>query len=248
MVPACAARSWAGICLPISSTQAPRRAMLLRHVGHIDGDEIHGHAAEQRRGMRTEIDLQSLLAVGDGERAEEAVGIANGKDGDARGTLQRARCAVSHSLAGRNVAHLQDAPGKLDHRRKAVGAGPCSPCRHKAQCRGARGHNDRLARAGCRRSWRGSQAPSAICARRASKVFRCASFFGCSGSSAQARWLITSASSKALEQALCARERRRPHRPKVRAGSCRCRYGWRQGASRARPSRTPPILRSHRRC
>ena len=73
--------------------------------------------------MRTEIDLQSLLAIGDRERAEEAVGIANGKCGDARGTLQRARCSVSHSLAGRNVAHLQNSSGKLDHRRKTVGAG-----------------------------------------------------------------------------------------------------------------------------
>ena len=148
--------------------------------------------------MRTEIDLQSLLRLGDRERAEEAVGIANGEGGDARGTLQRARCSVSHGLAGRDVAHLQDSPGKLDHRRKGIGAGAA---RLAAIERNAGAHEVVMI-------GRPSRMPAELArlagafgnlARRASKIFRCVSFFGWSGSSAQARWLIISASSKAAD-------------------------------------------------
>ena len=119
-------------------------------------------------------------------------------------------CASRRSPPSRRQARRALAgcgPASCDHRRKADCRRSGGPCRHRARCRDGRGRNDRRARAGCRRSWRGSQAPSAICARRASKVFRCASFFGCSGSSAQARWLITSASSKALDRGLRARKR-----------------------------------------
>src|SRR6476620_6738506 len=67
----------------------------LGHIGHIDGDEIHGHAAEQRRRMGFKVDLQALLAIAGRQRTEDAVGIPDREDGDARRSLKRPRCAIA---------------------------------------------------------------------------------------------------------------------------------------------------------
>ena len=37
-----------------------------RHEAHIEGDQVHGDAAHERRGMRTEITDEAFLAVADG--------------------------------------------------------------------------------------------------------------------------------------------------------------------------------------
>ena len=230
--------------MPISSTQAPRLRVLLRHVGHIDGDEIHGHAAEERRGVRTEIDLQSLLAVGDRERAEEAVGIANGKGGDARGTLQRSRRSVSHGLAGRNVAHLQDAPGKLDHRRKAIGAGSARLAAIKRDTGTDEVDNDRLVP---------SRMPAELArlagafgnfARRASKAFAAVSFFGCVRFVGAGKVAHHQCELEGAQQALCACEGIDLVGRKSEPVHAAVDMDGGRELRAARPNRTPPILRS----
>src|SRR6476469_9602368 len=77
--------------------------------------------------MGFKVDLQALLAVAGRQRTEDAVGIPDREDGDARRSLKRPRCAIANGLTCRDLAHLQDPPGKMDHRREGIDARPPRP-------------------------------------------------------------------------------------------------------------------------
>src|SRR5262245_36699905 len=97
---------------------APRE--LLRHPAYVEYGEVHRDPADDRRGMRPEIAGVTLLAIGDRERPEEAVGITDRDDREPCRLTERAGCAIADGFSRRGVAHTEDAAHELHHRTEWV--------------------------------------------------------------------------------------------------------------------------------
>ena len=69
----------------------------LGRVGDVDGDQVHGDAADERAGGGAGEEPHRAAA----ERPVQPVGIAGGDGGDARGTRGGPGGAVADGLAGR---------------------------------------------------------------------------------------------------------------------------------------------------
>ncbi len=121
------------------------------------------------------------------EHARQPVGIAAAHGGDPAGGARPSRHAVAHGFAGGHVAQSGSPAGRATRP-----AGPRRRAgRHKGRCRAGSGRSDSPARAGCRRWPRGSAARRCHRSSRGIRPVARRSSDG-PGSSAQARWLISS--------------------------------------------------------
>ena len=134
----------------MSSTQAPRRVSSVGHIGDVDGDEIHRHAADERHRIVAEIADRPCLAG----RPRSGRGRSRRHSRPrwwrcARAAARVQRGAVADGVAGRHVAHLQDRPAS---RTTGCTGSPAlvRAVRRRARCRAGRDRNGGAARARCR--------------------------------------------------------------------------------------------------
>ena len=152
--------------------------------------QVHGHAPGERAALAGDDGLAARRLVGGAGRAQIAVGIADRGHGDAGRALGGPGGVIADGFAARHGAHLHDARLQFDHRahRIALPRG-----RIDAVERDARAHHVAMgacAREKCRRNWRARRGcRDRECAPRGIALI-CRALSGCSGSSAQARWLI----------------------------------------------------------
>ena len=85
-------------------------------VGDVDGDQIHGHAPDDRRQLAANGDGAAGFRVRRTGVAEDAVGIAGSDGGDAARGWRAIGCRVADVRAGRHVLHLQNARRDAHHR------------------------------------------------------------------------------------------------------------------------------------
>src|ERR1700733_12920150 len=76
----------------------------VRKIGYVDADEIHGNASDDRAAFCGDHRGTAWPLVGAAAGADEAVGVAERSDGDARGALGRPCGAIAHSLIARDAA------------------------------------------------------------------------------------------------------------------------------------------------
>ena len=172
-----------------------------RHLGHVDGDEIHRDAPDDRaRACRRWRPCRPGSRCCAGVRGN-AVGIARRDGGDAARPPRLPGRRIADASHRRHVAHLQDAGVNAHHRldRRAMAAR--RPGRRRARTQGAPDRNGSRGRASGRRR---PQAGGRLRQHRARSVWNACKLRGvhriAGQSSAQARWLMTSATSRPARQ------------------------------------------------
>ena len=202
----------------------------------IECAEIHRDPAQQRNALAADKAAAALA-----QRAQPAVGVADRDRRDAAGRLpSRARHRSQPTPRCQFHAICMILAGKPHDRAQRIGA---ARQRVDAVQRRPRAHQIEMIaalRERCRRRPRGSPARRANAPRRRRSGRAAAAFSGCSGSSAQARWLITARQAiggRVLDKA------RQTRAASDRAAPSRYRRaGWR--ARTALPD--PPPLRAER--
>ncbi len=146
---------------PTRSTQSPRCGAGSVDVGHVDGDQIHGDAPDDRRTLAANGDRAARRLVGGAGVAEHAVGVAGRDGGDA--ARASSRDSSPNSRCGRR--RRRRAPAGCARCTRTMGATGVGRARarlgrRRARSRGARDRNEnrcpsispseaaRLARAG----------------------------------------------------------------------------------------------------
>ena len=103
-------------------------ALVAFHTSNVDETHVHADAADDGHFVAGDDDMPLLVA----EVAVEAVGVADGDDGDARRSLGYPAAVVAHRVAERDVLDLRDAG---DQAPGAVPALRAREPRRRGRCR-----------------------------------------------------------------------------------------------------------------